>query len=108
MLLTVEAVAHCLDQSGNRLDAAVRGWFVNHLGAGIGPVEALQVDRPLLRPRGSLVGKLREFRLRLADGNKTLAEYLVAVAEADIAPLECQRINCPAAAVFRDGAALAV
>ena len=75
---------------GDGLDAADGRRLEDHLDAGVGAVEALQVDRPLLLPREAFVGQLRDVGHRLADGNEALAEHLVAVAEADVAALERQ------------------
>ena len=74
VLAAVEPVAHRLDQPATAWHAAVGVGLEDDLGAGIGAVDALQVDRHLLLPREAFVGQLRDVGHRLADGHQALAE----------------------------------
>src|SRR5262249_45683566 len=52
------------------------------------------------------VRQFRDHRFRLTDRNEAFVDYLVVVAEADVAVLERQRIDGPFAACLGDGALL--
>src|SRR5262249_6394082 len=83
MLTVVDPVAYLINHYGDGFDAAVGRRLEDRLDAGVGAIEALHVDAPLLLPLESCVGQLREHRLRLTNRNEALIDYLVGVVEAD-------------------------
>ena len=88
VLAAIEPVAYLFDQAGNRLDATIGGWLESHLDAGVGAVEALEINAPLGGPGETLIGQSCDIGQRLTDRNETLAENLVDVAKADVSVLE--------------------
>src|SRR6516165_4428159 len=88
------------------LNGALGRRLEDNLDAGVGTADALHVDGPFLLPRKTCVRHIRDQRFRLTDRNEALTEHLLFVAEADAAPLECQRIDGPSAVGFGNCALL--
>ena len=74
VLAAVEPVADRLDQPRDGLLPPTVSVLKIDLRAGVGAVDALKVDRPLLLPGKTLVGELRDVGHRLADRRRLLAD----------------------------------
>ena len=83
VLTAADPIAYQFNHCGDGLDAAVGVCLVDRLDAGVGAVEALHVDAPLLHPGETRVGHVRDDRFRLTDRNEALIGYLFAVIEAE-------------------------
>src|SRR5262249_27771917 len=102
----IDLLANLIEQQNDILESAIGIRLVDRLKAGIGAVEALHVNRPLLLPGESGVRKLGEFRFRLGNRNHLFAGHLLVIAEADEAPLERKRVDGPSAVDLGDHALL--